>query len=216
MTSVHTLPYCHINSLAPGKFGNNLTHWGQATHICVSEIIIIVSDNGLSPGRCQAIIWTNVGILLIGPLGINFSEILIEINTFSFKKMHLKMSSAKWHLFCFSLNVLKKIMNACCDIALWWMPQNTFDDESTLVQVMAWCHQTISYYLRQCWLRYMSTYDIVGSQWVKSLARGRCGCTVKWEGCNHNLAICVLCFPAKWTSYECYRNILVISQYWCR
>ena len=39
----------------------------------------------------QAIIWTDVGILLIGPLGTNFSEILIEIYTFSFRKMHLKM-----------------------------------------------------------------------------------------------------------------------------
>ena len=83
-----------------------LTHWGRATHICVSEIIIIGSDNGLSPGRRQTIIWTNVGILLIGPLGINFNEILIEISSFSFKKMHLKMSSAKWRQFRIGLNVL--------------------------------------------------------------------------------------------------------------
>ena len=76
-----------------------LTHWGRATHICVGKLTIIVSDNGLSPGRRQAIIWTNAGILLIGPLGTNFSEILIGIQTFSFKKMHLKMSSAKWRPF---------------------------------------------------------------------------------------------------------------------
>ena len=56
----------------------------------------IGSDNGLSPGRRQAIICTNTGILLIGPLGINFSELLIKINTFSFKKMRLNMSSAIW------------------------------------------------------------------------------------------------------------------------
>ena len=48
---------------------------------------IIGSDNGLSPGRPQAIIWTNASILLIEPLGANFSEILIEVLTFSFKKM---------------------------------------------------------------------------------------------------------------------------------
>ena len=63
-------------------------------HICVSNLII-GSDNGLSPGRRQDIILTNAGILLIGPLGTNFTEILIEIDTFSFKKMHLKMSSGK-------------------------------------------------------------------------------------------------------------------------
>ena len=55
----------------------SLTHWGRVTHICVGKLSIIGSDNGLSPGRRQAIIWTNAGISLIGPLGTNFSEILI-------------------------------------------------------------------------------------------------------------------------------------------
>ena len=67
---------------------------------------IISSNNGLSPGRRQAIIWTNVGILLIGPLGTNFNEILIQIHTFSFTKIHVKMSSGKWRPFCQGLDVL--------------------------------------------------------------------------------------------------------------
>ena len=83
-----------------------LTHWGRVTHICVSKLTIIGSDNGLAPGRRQTIIWTNDGILLIGPLGTNFSEILIGIQIFSFMKMHLKISSAKWRPFCLGLNVL--------------------------------------------------------------------------------------------------------------
>ena len=86
-----------------------LTHWGRVTHICVSNLTIIVSDNGLTPGRRQAIIWTNAGILLIGPLGTNFSEISIRIHNFSFTKMHLKMSSAKWRPLCLGLNVLTEI-----------------------------------------------------------------------------------------------------------
>ena len=45
----------------------SLTHWGRATHVCVGKLTIIGSDNGLSPGRRQAIIWTIAGILLIGP-----------------------------------------------------------------------------------------------------------------------------------------------------
>ena len=85
---------------------NELTHWGRVTHTCVGNLTIIASDNGLSPGRRQAIIWTNAGISLIGPLGTNFSEILSEIITFSIKKMYLKVSSAKWHPFCLGLNVL--------------------------------------------------------------------------------------------------------------
>ena len=83
-----------------------LTHWGRVTHICVSKLTIIGSDNGLSPSRRQAIIWTNAGILLIQPSGTNFSEILIEIDVFPFKKMHLEMSSAKYRPFCLGLNVL--------------------------------------------------------------------------------------------------------------
>ena len=74
---------------------DHLTHWGRVTHIYVSELAIIGSDNGLSPGRRQAIIWNNAGLLLIEPLWTNFSEISIGIQTFSFKKIHLNMSSAK-------------------------------------------------------------------------------------------------------------------------
>ena len=87
-------------------------HWGRVTHICVSKLTIIGSDNGLSPGRRQAIIWTNAEILLIGPLGTKFGEILIEIHTFPFKKMHLKMSSGKWRPFCLGLNVIPKVNSA--------------------------------------------------------------------------------------------------------
>ena len=70
-----------------------LTHWGWVTYICNGNLTIIVSDNGLLPGRHQAIIWTSAGILLIGPLGTKFNEILIVIHIFLFKKMHLKGSS---------------------------------------------------------------------------------------------------------------------------
>ena len=82
------------------------THWGWVKHICVSKQTIIGSDNGLSPGRHRAIMWTNDGILLIPAYGTNFSEIISEIHTFSFKKMRLKTSSAKWRPFCLGLNML--------------------------------------------------------------------------------------------------------------
>ena len=77
-----------------------LTHWGRVTRICVNKLTIFGSDNGLSPGRRQTIMWTNVGIFLIGPLGTNFNEIIfIQENQF-------KMSCGKWHLICVGLNVL--------------------------------------------------------------------------------------------------------------
>ena len=75
--------------------------------ISVNKLATIGADNGLSPGRRQAIIWTNAGILLIGPLETNFIEIVIGIQLFLFKKMHLQMSSAKWRQFCLGLNVFR-------------------------------------------------------------------------------------------------------------
>ena len=97
---------CQENQLNLYDIANTITHWGRVTHICVDDITIIGSDNGLSPDRRQAIIWTNAGMLLIGPLGTIFGEIAIEILIFSFRKMHLKVSSAKWLPFCLSLNVI--------------------------------------------------------------------------------------------------------------
>ena len=88
-----------------------LTHWGRVTHICVGNLTSIDSDNGLSPERRQAITWTNAGLFLIGSLGTNFSDMLFGIQTFSFKKMHFKMSSGKWRPFCLGLNELKPAMS---------------------------------------------------------------------------------------------------------
>ena len=68
--------------IGPWKARTSLTHWGRVMHICVSKLANIGSDNGVSPRRHQAIIWTNAGILLIRLLGTKFNEILIEIHTF--------------------------------------------------------------------------------------------------------------------------------------
>ena len=73
-----------INSLRPSN-----------VYTCVCKIIVIGSDNSLSPGRRQVVIWTNAGILIIGSLGIHFNEILSKSYTFSFKKTPVKLSSAK-------------------------------------------------------------------------------------------------------------------------
>ena len=87
--------YCAINSpLGP--------RWGQKSLDHHSG-----SDYGLSPGRHQAIIWTSTGILSIWLSEANFSEMLIEIGAFSFKKIHVKMSSLETWPFCLCLNVLK-------------------------------------------------------------------------------------------------------------
>ena len=76
-----------------------LTHSGRVTHMCVKKL-------GMSPGRCQAIIWINAVILFVALLGTNFSDISIGIQMFSFKKWHVKMLSSKWRPLCLGINVL--------------------------------------------------------------------------------------------------------------
>ena len=130
------------------RYALNLTHWGRVTDICVGNLTIIGSDNGLSPGRRQAITWTNVGVLLIGPLGTNFSEILIEIDTFSFKKIHLTMSSGKWRSFRPGLNVLTvPLVFVSCDCSCIGWPIDFWDlrgyEESMAVNDTACQHQNL-------------------------------------------------------------------------
>ena len=67
---------------------------------------------------------------------------------------HFQTQSLNWYLEHFLKNYSK------C------MPQNSFDDKSILVQVMAWCHQATSHYLSQCWPRSMLPYGIARPQWV--------------------------------------------------
>ena len=62
--------------------------------------VSIDSDNGLSPIRRQAIIGTNAGLLSIGSLGTNFSDILIQMSNLSFTKMCLKYLLWKSGHFC--------------------------------------------------------------------------------------------------------------------
>ena len=78
-----------------------LTHWGRVAQRCVGKLAIIVSDNGLSPKRHQAIIWTSAGILLIGPLGTTFSEMLIEIQIFHSRK-------CTWNVVCEMASILPR------------------------------------------------------------------------------------------------------------
>ena len=92
---------------SPSQYKYRDSHYiliGAEWHICVSKLTIIGLDNGLSHTWCQAIIWTNAGMLF--PLVTNFSEILIKIHAFSFKKMNFKMSSGNWWSFCLGRNIL--------------------------------------------------------------------------------------------------------------
>ena len=55
-----------------------------------------------------------------------------------------------------------------CEITLIWMSLDFADDQSTLDQVMAWCHQALSG-LSQCWHTSLSQYDVTRPEWVNYL-----------------------------------------------
>ena len=93
-----------------------LTHWGRMTHICVDNLTTNASDNGFSPDRRQAIIWTSAGILFIRPLGTNFSDTWIETHIFSlknaFENVVWKMSAILFRPQCVNQDFS----------AFWWKP----------------------------------------------------------------------------------------------
>ena len=100
---------------------------------------------------------------------------------------HMSRIKSPWTLFVFT-------------IALMWMPQNTFDSKSTLVQVMAWCHQLMSHYLNQCWPGSVSPF---GGCW----AGVRCPQWVdrywKWLGvCFAGGFVYVILLTGPWAPYQ--------------
>ena len=141
------------------------------THVCVSTLTIIGSDNGLSPGRRQAIIWSNVGVLLIRTLGTNFSEeICSEIHIFSFRKIHLKMSSGKSRPFVSaSLGNGIRMIRRSWDCLLWqfrrWWQRLMTCGAARLIWLSVWrsfvlecMHLTsfLSVYVPICWHHILS------------------------------------------------------------
>ena len=165
----------HLLVFGPNWQNGHLTHWDRMTHICVVKLIIIGSDNGLSPGRRQAIIWTNTGILLIGPWGTNFSEISIAIETFSFKKMHWKMSSAKWRPFCLGLNELRAMTLAsdASPTMLIYTVRNMLVAFVVLHCIVFFYHtvekiilnRVRTHYLNQCWPKCLSLHGTACPKW---------------------------------------------------
>ena len=108
------LAICAGNSPVPGEFPAQrpvTRSFDVFFYLCLNKRLSKQSWGWWfeTPDRRQAIIWTNVGLMSIGPLRTYFSENLIKIQQFSLKKLHVKMSSAKWRPSCLGLNVLTMI-----------------------------------------------------------------------------------------------------------
>ena len=113
--TVHTMAHKAFK-----RFECALTHWGRATHTCVSKLTIIDPDNCLTPDRHQAIIWINSGILFIRTLGSNFGEIDIYIFLFWFY-YQFSLGSSERFTKCIMLTSLSIGLpyNCLSDNSLW-------------------------------------------------------------------------------------------------
>ena len=109
-------PWCsNIYGLKKTDLKGDITHCGLVMSVILAHF---VSGNDLLPIWCQVITWTSAILISIRTWRPNFNLILIKFWTFSFKKMHLKLSSAKWLPF-FSNSVLRimKNNNSYCQVA---------------------------------------------------------------------------------------------------
>ena len=85
----------------------------------------------------------------------------------------------------FNLILLIGIFTSSKDNAMRWMPRDLTDDESTLVQVMAWCCQATRHYLNQCWPRSLPPYGFTRPQWVK-FKNTFCFCEIALRWLSYN------------------------------
>ena len=103
-----------------------------------------------------------------------------------------------------------------CEIALIWMSLDFTDDQSTLVQVMAWCRQATRHYLSQCWPRSLSPYGVTGPQWVKmdalKLAVHVLFLLVWFSACMYVPNSFISGWPRSWSMREDVTN--VTSSHW--
>ena len=152
-----------------------LTHWGRVTHICVCKLTIIGSDNGLSPGRRPAIIWTNAHQNSYIFIHENALENVVRKLAAILSRPQCVNSSHPWmkwpsfhkrHFQIYSHNE-----KCCILIRISWkfVPKGLIDNKSALVQVMAWC-QTSDRPLSEPMLsQFTDIYVALVGRWVKRL-----------------------------------------------
>ena len=169
----------YINSFLPGQNGRHFVdHIFRC--ICVNEkfcILIKISlkfvpkgpiDN--KPALVKIMAWRQPGDKqLLEPMLIGFTDAYMRHwGKWIYPVAHGRCGDIKcviFHPIC-GTDISSKI-------SLWWMLQNHFDDKSTLLQVMAWCHQAPSHYLKQCWLNFYNMLWCFQSEKVKPFSMYR-------------------------------------------
>ena len=158
-----------INTLKPEQNGQHFSDdicvflkenfYQTFTEVCSLwynwDKVSIGSVNGLAPNRWQAITYSNDdpvcwciqvspgrNSLAPGKFISNFRHVIFK---------HILMIDG-WSI--------------SCEITPIWMSLDFTDNQSTLVQVMAWCRRTTSHYLSHCWSKSLSPYGVTRPWWV--------------------------------------------------
>ena len=126
--------------------------------ICICKLNDIGSDDGLLPCCCHYLnqCWNSVNSLAAGKFEWNFKYVI-------FKQI-----------------LVIDVGGISCEIALLWMSLDFTDDQSTLVQVMAWCCQATSHYLSQCWPRSLWPYGVTRPLWVNWILGNKHQWNLNW------------------------------------
>ena len=140
----------HWTPLVSSKiFHKNVMTW---THFAHYWLIVRTTSDWQIPLTKASNVWHNFNSLAPGKFEWNFRHVVM------FKQI--------------------LVIDGCgisCEIAIIWMSLDFTDDQSTLVQVMAWCRQATSHYLSQCWPKSLSPYGITRPQWV-NVGSSTAGC----------------------------------------
>ena len=130
------------------SYCRDLTHWCRDNIVTISQTFsIFLNEN----------VWISLKISL---------KFVPEVRINS-----LAPGKFEWNFRCV---IFKQILvingwGISCEIALIWMSLDLTDDQSTLVEVMAWCPQTTSHYLSQCRPRSLSPYGVTRPEWVNNI-----------------------------------------------
>ena len=122
--------------------------------------------------------------IVISDLGTHFSELPSKIHAFSFKKMHLKMSSAKWRQFCVGLSVLNLIITEFSSLVGLTRCPRVDDDRISQTGGLIW---------RLSMLRITSELYGIGFNTLRPRQNGRYfpGNIFKWISLNENVWVSI-------------------------
>ena len=142
--------------------GQNIDHMNsqKTSHISLFQTSYMVSIISAFKEINCAIIYT----VLLNMMSWSDAETITrDYSGYGLSQWELMLQSNTSY---FKLILWTDIWSISYEIAVRWVPQDLTDDESTLAQVMTWCHQATSHYLNQCWPRSMSPYATTRPQWA--------------------------------------------------